>query len=181
MAVRMNIDYYKDQLPKDFAPDSRVWVYQCNRPFTMSEALEVEEMLQGFVKVWHSHGEPVRGYGNLFFGQFVVLMADESKGSVSGCSTDSSVHIIKEIERRFAVRLFDRVLLAFYVKDAVQLLPMSQLPYALENKLMTPDTLYFDNTIRNKAELEARWLKPIKDSWLEKRLRSRLAAVPGMR
>jgi hypothetical protein len=177
----MNINYYKDQLPKNFAADARVWVYQCNRAFTMSEALEVEEMLQGFVKVWHSHGEPVRGYANLFFGQFVVLMADESQGSVSGCSTDSSVHIIKEIERRFVVRLFDRVLLAFYVKDQVQLLPMSQLPYALENNLMTPDTLYFDNTIRNKAELETRWLTPIKNSWLEKRLRSRLALGPGMR
>jgi hypothetical protein len=149
--------------------------------FTMSEAVQIEEMLGEFVKVWHSHGEPVKGYGNLFFGQFVVLMADETSGSVSGCSTDSSVHIIKEIERRFEVRLFDRVLLAFFVKDKVQLLPMSQLPYALENNLMTPDTLYFDNTIRNKAELESRWLIPIKDSWLAKKIKSRLVVGAGMR
>ncbi len=75
----------------------------------------------------------VKGAAYLFFGQFIILMADEKATGVSGCSTDSSVRMIKEIEKRFVVNMFDRTTLAFIEKDKVQLIPMSQLQYAVDN------------------------------------------------
>ena len=135
----------------------------------MSEALQIEEMLEAFVRDWKSHGTPVKGYANLFYGQFIVLMADENAAGVSGCSTDSSVHLIKEIEKQFGVNLFDRLVLAFRVKDKVQMVPLSQLPHALTNGNIDGETLYFDNTVQTKAELESKWLIPLKDSWLGER------------
>src|SRR5262249_4272783 len=124
---------YKHLLDNNFHPDSRVWIYQCNRLFSIDEALEAEEMLKEFTREWKSHGTPVKGEAHLFFGQFIVLIADETASGVSGCSTDSSVRMIKEIEQRFHVNMFDRTTLAFVIKDKVQLLPMSQLQYAVEN------------------------------------------------
>src|SRR5579871_2394149 len=115
----MNLNY-KELLPADFANDSRVWIYQSNRLFTMSEALQIEELLETFATNWKSHGTPVKGYGNLFFGQFIVLMADETATGVSGCSTDSSVRLIKQIETVFHIHLFDRLSLAFIVKEKIQ-------------------------------------------------------------
>lgn len=165
----MNL-HYSNLLPADFDPASRVWVYQSSRLFLISEALEIEEMLQQFVKQWASHGEPVKGYANLFFGQFIILMADETATGVSGCSTDSSVRLIKTIESRFNVNMFDRQMLAFVVKDKVQLLPLAQLNYAKENNFITADTLYFNNLVQTKAELESNWIIPVKDSWLGKRM-----------
>jgi hypothetical protein len=158
--------HYNELLPEDFAGDSRVWIYQSPRLFFMSEALQIEEMLEAFVRDWKSHGTPVKGYANLFYGQFIVLMADENATGVSGCSTDSSVHLIKEIEKRFGIHLFDRLMLAFRVNDKVQMVPLSQLPHALANGNIDGDTLYFNNTVQTKAELEDRWLIPLKDSWL---------------
>ncbi len=167
----MDMNYsYKELLPADFAGESRVWIYQSNRPFTVAEALEIGELLNEFVKTWHSHGEPVKGYGHLFLGQFVILMADESGTGVSGCSTDSSVRIVKEIERKYQVRLFDRIMLAFLIDDQVQLMPLSRLSQALEKGSMNENTLYINNTIRSKAELESKWIIPIKDSWLANKL-----------
>jgi hypothetical protein len=165
----MNIDY-KYLLDGNFPADSRVWVYQANRLFTMGEALEIEGLLKDFTESWKSHGTPVRGTAYLFFGQFVILMADESATGVSGCSTDSSVRLIKDIEQRFGVNMFDRMSLAFIVKDKVELLPMAQLQYAADNKFITPDTLYFNNLVQTKAELENKWLVPVKDSWLAGRI-----------
>ncbi|HEX4849999.1 MAG TPA: hypothetical protein VFV08_04290, partial [Puia sp.] len=98
----MNLQYER-LLPEDFSPSSRVWIYQSSRLFTISEALEIEDLLHEFASHWQSHGTPVKGYGNLFFGQFIILMADESATGVSGCSTDSSVRLIKSIENKFAV------------------------------------------------------------------------------
>lgn len=164
----MNIDF-KEQIPEEFSTASRVWIYQSSRLFFLSEALKIEEILEEFVSNWKSHGADVKGYANLFFGQFIVLMADESIAGVSGCSTDSSVHVIKAIEKQFNVSLFERQTLAFIIKGKVQLLPLPQLNYAIENKFVDADTLYFNNTVTTKKELLQNWLIPVKESWLAKR------------
>ena len=165
----MNFDY-KYLLDGNFHPGSRVWIYQCNRLFSVDEALGIEEMLNEFTAQWKSHGTPVKGAGYLFFGQFIVLIADEQATGVSGCSTDSSVRMIKEIEQKFGVSMFDRTTLAFVKNEKVQLLPLSQLQYALDNGFVTPDTLYFNNLVQTKEELEREWIIPVKDSWLAKKV-----------
>ena len=165
----MNLEY-KHLLPEDFDAGSRVWIYQSSRLFMLSEALEIETMLEDFAANWKSHGTPVKGYGNLFFGQFIILMADETASGVSGCSTDSSVRLIKQIESKFNVNMFDRQMLAFVVKDKLQLLPLSQLNYAVQNNFIDPNSLYFNNLVQTKAELENNWIIPVKDSWLSKRI-----------
>ena len=161
--MSFNISEY---LPEDFAPNSRVWIYQSNRIFFMQEALDMEPMLAEFVTNWKSHGTPVKGYANLFFGRFIILMADENATGVSGCSTDSSVRLIKAIEEKFAVDMFERTTLTFYIKDKVEQLPLSQINYAIENGFIKPDTLYFDNTILTKITLENNWINAVKNTWL---------------
>jgi hypothetical protein len=165
----MNLDY-KYLLDDNFHPGSRVWVYQCSRLFSMSEAFEIEDLLKSFTDQWKSHGTPVKGAGYLFFGQFIILMADERATGVSGCSTDSSVRLIKDIEQQFAVNMFDRTMLAFIAKDKIQLLPLSQLQYAVDNRFINADTLYFNNLVQTKEELETKWIVPMKDSWLKNRV-----------
>jgi hypothetical protein len=161
---------YRELLPDDFDGSSRVWIYQSSRLFTISEALGLEVQLDGFVNSWNSHGVPVKGYANLFFGQFIIFMADETASGVSGCSTDSSVRLVKEIEQKFQVQLFDRLLLSFLIGEKVQLLPLSQLDFAIANQFITGDTLYFNNTVQTKKELEENWLVPVRMSWLKNRI-----------
>ena len=161
---------YLHLLPEDFSPDSRVWVYQSSRLFTLKEALEIEVMLHHFTLQWKSHGVAVKGAGFLFFGQFIILMADERVSGISGCSTDSSVRLIKEVEQQFKVTMFDRNTLAFVLKDKVELLPLMELQYAIDNKFINAETLYFNNLVQNKEELKKNWIIPIRDSWLAKRI-----------
>lgn len=165
----MNLNY-QHLIPEDFSPESRVWIYQSNRLFTIQEALQLEGLLSDFVNSWQSHGIPVKGYGNLLFEQFIVLMADETATGVSGCSTDSSVRLLKKIEELFSVQLFNRQLLAFVIKDKIQILPLSQLTYAMEHNFINGDTLYFNNLVGVKEELMNKWLIPMKESWLKTRV-----------
>ena len=161
---------YQEHLPADFHDQSKVWIYQSSRLFAMSEAFEMEDMLNNFIASWKSHGAPVKGFANLFFGQFIIVMADESATTVGGCSTDSSVHLIQAIEKKFNVDLFNRQNLAFIVKEKIQLLPFSQLEYAVANNFINADTLYFNNTVLTKKELSEKWLIPVKESWLSTRV-----------
>ena len=174
----MNFEY-QHLIPEDFNPSSRVWIYQSNRLFFISEALQIEDMLNSFVESWNTHGAKVKGYANLLFGQFIVLMADETAAGVSGCSTDSSVRLIKQIEEAFKVNMFDRQNLAFVVKEKIQTIPLSQLNYALENGFVTPDTIYFNNLVLDKASLLTKWMIPVRESWLAARIPKLNIATEG--
>ena len=165
----MNLNY-QYLIPADFDENSRVWVYQSNRKFDVNESLEIEDILQNFCKAWNSHGSSVKGYANLFFGQFIVVMADESLTKVGGCSTDNSVRLIKSIEQDFDVQLTDRMLLAFIINERIQLLSMEEINLALEDTYISGITLYFNNTILTKKDLMTKWIIPLRDSWLAKRI-----------
>ena len=161
---------FQQAIPENFHPGSRVWIYQCNRCFMSNEIAEINTLLSDFVQQWKTHGTPVKGYAQLFFDTFLVFMADETAAGVSGCSTDSSVRLVKEIEKKFNVDLFNRQNLAFIVKDKIQQIPLSQLDNALENNFISIDTPYFNNTVLSKSELENNWIIPMKNSWLKSRL-----------
>ena len=166
----MNFEY-KHLLPEDFSDDSKVWIYQSNRLFTFSEALQIEDMLNELVTNWKSHGTPVKGYANLFFGQFIILMADEAATGVSGCSIDSSGRMIQRTEQQFKVEMFNWQNLAFIVKDKIQVIPRQQFNYAFENNLLTPQTLFFNNVVATKQQLENNWIIPITESWLKTKIK----------
>ena len=167
----MNLEY-KHLLPSEFAPNSKVWIYQASRLFTLGEALEIEEALNQFSEKWLSHGAEVEGWANLLFGQFLVIMADESNTGVSGCSTDASVRFVKSLGEKYGVDFFNRTSLSFLVNEKIQQLPLSQLSYAFENGFIKPETLYFNNLVQTKSELENNWIIPVKNSWLASRLPS---------
>jgi hypothetical protein len=167
----MNLNF-SHLIPSDFSSSSRVWIYQSNRLFTLNEALALEEKLIEFTSSWKSHGNPVKGFGSLFFGQFIVLMADEEVAGVSGCSIDSSVRLMKSIEEEFNVSLFDRTTLAFYINETVQLLPLSQIQYSIEQSFISKETLFFDNTVLSKADLLSKWITPVHQSWIGDRFSS---------
>jgi len=165
----MKLDY-QHLLPDNFSAESKVWVYQSSRMFSLSESLEIESLLNKFSSEWRSHGQEVYAYCNLFFGMFVVLMADESHATVGGCSTDASVRFIKQLGQKFNVDFFNRTNLAFVINNKIEALPMNQLQYALDNYFINPDSLYFNNLVATKEQLEKNWVVPVKDSWIANKL-----------
>lgn len=157
-------------IPADFSDNARVWIYQGSRPFIEKEATEINEQLHQFYSQWLSHGAPVKGWAKLLFRQFIVVIADEEDVTVSGCSTDSSVKVVKSLERQYSVNFFDRMMLTFLVKDKAEMLPLHQVQYALDKSYIDADTPMFNNTLTSKRELMENWLVPLKDSWLASRV-----------
>lgn len=164
--------HFQDLIPKNFDDNSRVWVYQSNRFFSIKEALQLQKQLENFSKEWNSHGSAVKSYANLFFRQFIILMADESDVKVGGCSTDSAFRFIKNLEKKYDVQLLDRQTVAFIVNEKIRLVPLADVNFSIENDFITPDTLYFNNTILTKKELLNNWIIPLKNSWLALRIPS---------
>jgi hypothetical protein len=166
----MQIKELYDLIPTDFSDNARVWIYQSSRPFIEKEESEINEQLYQFYIQWQSHGEPVRGWAKLLFKQFIVIIADETEVMVGGCSTDASVRAIKSIERQYEVNMFDRMMLTFLVNGKAQMLPYSQVQYAIDKGYINKDTFLFNNLVATKKELLHNWLIPIEKSWLAERV-----------
>ena len=157
-------------LPADFNDNSRVWIYQSSRAFIEKEELEINEQLYQFYAQWQAHGAPVKGWAKLLFRQFVVIIADETDVEVSGCSTDSSVRVVKSIERQYDVNFFDRMMITFLVKNKAEMLPYTQVQYAIDKGFINKETLIFNNIATTKRELTDTWLVPLNKSWLAARV-----------
>lgn len=158
------------QIPEDFSSDSRVWIFQCNRPFREQEEVEINEQLHNFYVQWTSHGKEVKAWAKLFYKQFVVVVADETYSGVSGCGTDDMMRVIKSFERQYGVDLFDRLTITFLLNDKVEPLPMNQVKYALQKGYIETDTPLFNNLVATKEEFEKNWLTPLNKSWLWARI-----------
>lgn len=166
----MIIEELSQLLPTDFADNSRVWIYQSSRAFVEKEQNEINEQLEQFYLQWTAHGAPVKGWAKILFGQFVVVMADETQVSVSGCSTDASVKIIKSIERQYDVNMFDRLNITFLRKGKAEMLPFNQIQYAIDKGFIDGETYVFNNVVYTKSEMLDRWLVPLRKSWIAERV-----------
>ena len=157
-------------IPADFPDNARVWVYQSSRPFVEKEEIEINEQLHHFYANWQAHGAPVKGWAKLLYRQFVVIIADETNVEVSGCSTDSSVRVIKSLERQYDVNFFDRMTITFLRNEKAEMLPFNQVQYAIDKGYINKDTYLFNNIVTNKKDLMEQWLVPLSESWLANRV-----------
>ena len=156
-------------IPSHFAPTSRIWIYQSSRPFSSTESVQIQKSIDEFISAWTAHGAAVKGIGLIAFNQFIILVADESHTQVSGCSTDSSVHFIQQVQQTWNTDIFNRRTLAFWMQDEVRLLDMGDLPGAMENQTIQAETLYFNNLVATLQDWINQWIQPVGESWIAKK------------
>lgn len=153
-------------IPDSFNDNSKVWIYQNSGLFTDQQVKDIDAQLQSFVNAWHAHGAEVKGFAGILFNKFIVLMADETATGVSGCSTDSSVRMIKEIQSLYNIDLFNRLSLTFIIEDQIVNINLSDLDEAILDEIITSETFYFNNTVLTKTEMLNNWIVPAGKSWL---------------
>ncbi len=148
-----------------FSPQSRVWIYQSDRKFTSAEETEILNKLAAFTNQWKAHGNELLAKAEIRYGFFIILTVDESQAGVTGCSIDSSVRLIKEVEQEYHVDLFNRFNIAYKVNGEVVVTNKEDFETLVNIKQVTPETIVFNNMVQNLAELETKWEVPFKNSW----------------
>ncbi len=152
--------------PLHLMPDtSKVWIYQANRTLSLDEVAEIEVKIENFVEQWQSHTKEVKGYGAIYYRRFIILMADENVCDISGCSIDSSVKFIKELQEIYQIDFFNRMQICYKIKDdIVGSFDFSKLNELLENQKINDHTLVFNNLVNTKQGFENSWMLPLRKS-----------------
>ncbi len=147
----------------DLSSQARVWIYQADRVLTAAETTAIREQLHRFAQQWTTHGTPVPAFADIYYNAFIVLLADIPP---SGCSIDSSVHLLKEIEQQYQISLFNRLLTAYFDGAHLCIAHPKDLKEALQNGQITLQTPIFNHLVQTRSEWETKWQMPIAQSWL---------------
>ena len=67
------------------------------------------------------------------------------------------------------------MMLTFLRKGKADMLPMSQVQYAVDKGFIDGTTLLFNNLVETKKELLEKWLIPVGSSWLADRVNLNIA------
>ena len=148
----------------ELAPNSRVWIYQSDRPFTPSELPQIDKKLIAFCKNWSAHNIPLKSSYQLHK-WFICLFVEEQVQAASGCSIDTSVEFIKTLSKDLNVDFFNRMNIAFLENGLVQVKPLNVL-----KPLFAEEMIVFNNLVTTKSEYESQWQIPLKASWLARYL-----------
>ncbi len=150
----------------DILPDnSRIWIYQSNRELTENEVTGINTKLKGFVNNWQRHGEDLRASFIIKYNQFIVLGVDENANDVSGCSIDSSVHSIKQLEAEFGLDLMNKLNVSFKDGDTINTVSLAEFKTFVKSKKVNKETIVFNNMVQSKFELVSNWEVPADQSW----------------
>ena len=156
-------------IPFEQMPDTaRIWIYQINRALSDAEVRFVAENTERFLAQWQAHGQDLSASYRVEHNQFLVLTVDESSSQASGCSIDSSVHLIQALERELGVSFMTTSQVAFLVGDEINLFPFNELKNQVTNQVIKPETKVFDNTVKNLADFKKKWLVNSEHTWVNR-------------
>jgi len=154
-------------LPFDQLPDSsRVWIYVSSRSFTADEQALIQSNLIDFCGEWATHGSGMPTSFVILHEQLIVLAVDESQLGASGCSIDSSVRALRNLEELLGVNLVDQGKLTLRNQAGqLQVLPALGIKSRISSGEITPDLEVIQPQIHTKADLSELWI-PLSKSWL---------------
>ncbi|MBN7813242.1 hypothetical protein J0A68_19970 [Algoriphagus sp. H41] len=154
-------------LPFEKMPDhSRVWVYQADKKISESDAQLVRDRLASFCEGWNTHGNLMPTSFEIFEDQILVLAVDESHLGASGCSIDSSVRTLRELENVLGTNLTDQGKITLKRSGGeVKVIPALGVKSRVASGEIDLETAVINPTVRVKADLKNLW-RPVRNSWL---------------
>lgn len=152
-----------------FPDESRVWIYQADKPFVDEDIPEINADIENFCTQWTSHNHELKAIGGVMHDLFVVLVVDESNSSASGCSIDKSVAFVKSLELKYNRKLLERNNVAWLDQDEqLQITPLACLKAVVESGRVKMDTRVFDNLVNTRKDYISRWTVPLGESWMKR-------------
>ena len=165
----MNFNF-SETVFNDFLGESKVWIYQSERPFNAKEITSINESIKNFTQQWTAHNQQLKATGCVIEDRFILLMVDETQAGASGCSIDKSVHFIQQLQDQFKTNLFNRLLLSYQADDGIKTISLSDLKNEVAMGALTASTIIFNTTIQTKNQFETEWMQAAGESWLKSRM-----------
>lgn len=145
--------------------DSRVWIYQSNRKLSDDEVLEIAAHVQKFIDDWSAHGASLEASFDIRYNRFVILAVNADVQAPTGCSIDSSVQFIQQLEKKYDIDLLDKMNVTFKNGDFIAHKSLIDFKKMAKEKAVSASTIVFNNLVNTIEELNDSWEVPANESW----------------
>lgn len=149
---------------KELSDNNRVWIYTSNKKISDTQLELLENKLENLCANWQVHGSPLKASYQILHNQMIVLFSDEVENQASGCSIDSSVRALREIESLFGIDLFDRWNVGIEKDNIFTVKHINQVKKDLKEGLLTGEDYIYKTEIQSKTEFLESNKEKIKDS-----------------
>lgn len=149
---------------------SRIWIYPASRTLTAEEITEAGKHLKDFCDSWKAHGKTLSTSFTIAYNRFIILAADEQEAAASGCSIDSSVHVIQSLANLLQVNLFDRSHIPFLRDGEIVNYPLGELKAFFKYGDLGANDKTFHLLAATKEEWETKGLVSVAESWMSRYL-----------
>jgi hypothetical protein len=145
--------------------DSKIWIYQSSRKFTDDEVTAIEKDLTDFLINWSAHGTLLESSFQIKYNRFIIIAVNQEIQSATGCSIDSSVSFIQNLEQKYSVDLLDKMNVAFKQGEFVTYKTLLDFKKLAKDKSVSENTIVFNNLVNTIEEFNESWEVPASDSW----------------
>lgn len=144
---------------------SKVWIYQANRSFSDIELEEIKEKLTVFISNWAAHGTDLQAGFDIKYKRFIILAVDQDVQAATGCSVDSSVHFIQQLEKEYNVDLMDKMNVSYKQGEYVAYKTLTDFRKMAKDKAVSKNTIVFNNLVTTIGDFNENWEVPASESW----------------
>ena len=156
-------------VPIEQMPDSaRVWIYQSNRGISETEIQVICRALKNFCEQWQVHGAPMQASFAVDHNRFIVLAVNEQANMPSGCSIDSSVHVLKMLEHQLQADFFSREEVAFVHESGIITYPLQHLKKLFVEGILHENSVALNTLVQTWGEWKNRSRVKVSESWLKR-------------
>ncbi|GAA4072800.1 hypothetical protein GCM10022389_17760 [Flavobacterium cheonanense] len=145
--------------------ESRIWIYQSSRKFSDEEVAEIEKDLKQFIENWSAHGTSLEASFTIKYNRFIIISVNQEFHPATGCSIDSSVGFIQNLEQKYSVDLLDKMNVAFKQGEFITYKTLLEFKKLAKDKSVSENTIVFNNLVNTIEELNEGWEIPASESW----------------
>ncbi|WP_298138246.1 ABC transporter ATPase [Flavobacterium sp.] len=145
--------------------ESRIWIYQSSRKFSDEEVADIEKDLLQFIENWSAHGTSLEASFTIRYNRFIVIAVNQEFHPATGCSIDSSVGFIQNLEQKYSVDLLDKMNVAFKQGEFITYKTLLEFKKLAKDKSVSENTIVFNNLVNTIEELNEGWEIPASESW----------------
>ena len=155
---------------KSLSNDSRVWIFQSIQMIDNTTIEKIKSKLKLFLNNWKSHQMNFKSSFEIRNNTFIIIAADESN-LVSGCSIDSLINFIKELESLFDLQLMDKLHVKYIFNNEIQTKHLNDFKILCHSIDKNQELMVFNNLVKNIYELNHNWNVDVRESWHKKYLK----------
>ena len=153
---------------EELSNQAYIWVYQANRQIAFLEKDTILEQAKIFLESWSSHGRSLRAAASIRHDHFLLLGIEKDDFELTCCTTDKAIHFLQALKKTVGIDFLNRNIVILQEEYKYTATSVEEAKTKLQNSVFSNNLFTFDNTIKNKQDLENNWLIPVNKSWFAK-------------